>query len=317
MALGTVGTATGADTIFFENGAPRTGRMLALNPRSFVIEVTLPTPPGRTETSAVTAKVTIPREGTTVVEFGPDDALKRALAGRDPAILAALWTKWEPWLALPRSPAPEVGLACAESLLSSGKPEVIAQALTLFTSIESSAWDPGSRGRAKQGRLRAMIAGGRAAEAVEEAAELAKITEDPAVLIEANFIRAKAADAALRKLIEENPRWEEDVFVVPEHARLHNEALDLYLHPSLFLGSEAVAAARGLAGGIGIHKLTGDLASARELARDLVGLYPETAEASKAQAFLDALPKDLLASNPEQEARQQDSPSPSNEQDTQ
>jgi hypothetical protein len=42
-----------------------------------------------------------------------------------------------------------------------------------------------------------------------------------------------------------NPRWAEDTFAIPEHNRLYEQALELYLYLPFF-GSEIQAATRGL-----------------------------------------------------------------------
>ncbi len=104
-----------------------------------------------------------------------------------------------------------------------------------------------------------MVASGMVQEAVVEAKEIERIAEDPVVLIEAKFILAKAAEKALRKLVDDNPRWEEDAFVLPEHNRLYEEALELYLYPTLFFGSEIDVAARGLWGSVEVSRFAGDL----------------------------------------------------------
>jgi len=57
---------------------------------------------------------------------------------------------------------------------------------------------------AKQGRLRAMVASGKAKDAVGEAEQLAASTEDPTVLIEAKYLLAETSAASLKKLLEDN-----------------------------------------------------------------------------------------------------------------
>jgi hypothetical protein len=188
--------------------------------------------------------------------------------------------------------------------LRTGKPGDAATALAVFSEIEKLSWSDDDTTLARQGRLRAMVATGDAASAVTEALELAKVSEDPAVLVEAKFILAEAADKQLRKLIEDNPRWEEDVNVVPERARLLNEALDLYLFPYLFFGSETQAATRGLWGAIGVHDFLGDKVLAREAARDLVAIYPGTPQARLASDFLATLPEEITSQDAERDARE-------------
>ena len=136
-----------------------------------------------------------------------------------------------------------------------------------------------------------MVASGSVHEAVVEAKEIEGISDDPAVLIEAKFILAKAAEKALRKLVDDNPRWAEDAFILPERNRLYEEALELYLYPALFFGSDIDVAARGLWGAAELCRFAGDLKEALEASRDLVAIYPGTSYARQAQDFIDTLPE--------------------------
>jgi hypothetical protein len=78
--------------------------------------------------------------------------------------------------------------------------------------------------------------------------------------------------------------------VRPERERLFHEALDLYLFPYLFHGTETAAAARGLWGGLQLCQSGGAPAEARELAMDLTILYPGTPQAAEARRFLETNP---------------------------
>ena len=301
-------SAPAQDTLFFEDGKTRVGRIVSLDAKNFRLEVPLA---GSVNGAPVFASVTIPREGVVQIEFGPDEARERKLKDpKDITEMAALWKQWEPFLGVPKSPAGRIGSIYGDMLLQTRTPENAQAALVLFTLIEASAWAQDSRMLAKQGRLRAMIATGNAAAAVKDSLEIAKITEDPAVLVEAKYLLAGAADQELRTLLKENPRWEEDIYVIPERHRLYNEALDEYLFPYLFFGSEHEAAARGLWGATGIYELVGELDKARETSRDILRIYPETSFAANAKSFLDKLPKELRDEDPEKEAREEDHPSP-------
>jgi hypothetical protein len=136
-----------------------------------------------------------------------------------------------------------------------------------------------------------MLRLGRAAEAMAEAMELERTSEDPAVLIEAKFVLAEASLQDFKKLLKNNPRWQEDEFVRPEHDRLYHATLDLLLFPYLFHGTEEAQAARGLSRAIEMLTLSGEIPEAIELAQDLVFLYPETAPAASARSFLEANPQ--------------------------
>jgi hypothetical protein len=282
-------------------------RVVAIEGANIRIQRPLPPPPGATaNTAPVFATVTIARAEVDRIEFAPDEARDRKVREATVAQLPEielLWKRHEAWLGLPKSPAGAIGLAYGDLLLRSGDPANAAKALALFRQIEARTWNDDNLMLAKQGRLRAMVATGNAKEAVSEAAELAKLSEDPAVLVEANYILAEAADKGLRKLVEENPRWEEDVFVIPERNRLYNDALDLYLHPYLFFGSEIEPAARGLWGATGVYQFTGETTHAAELARDLVAIYPGTKYAGLAQKFLDGLPEEIRKQDNEKDAR--------------
>lgn len=293
------------DTIFLKRGDPLAGEVVGIDAQSVRFKKPLPAQPGAT--APVFATVTVPREGIDLIEFAPDDARQQMLASATVAQLAdveAFWREAQPWLAFPKSPAGAIGLAYGELLLRSRKVANARKALALFKVIEKDAWRDEDKMAARHGRLRAMVATGHAQDAVSEATELARVSEDPAVLIEAKFLLASAADKALRELVEDNPRWTEDAFVIPKRNRLYNEALDLYLFPALFFGSDADAAARGLWGAAGVHRAAGEIPHAVELARDLVAMYPATEFAAQARKFLDGLPPEARQQDNEKEARE-------------
>jgi hypothetical protein len=162
-------------------------------------------------------------------------------------------------------------------------------AFALFERIGREDWSEQRRADAQRGKLSAMIATGRAAEAVEQARQLAVSAEDPATLIEAKHVLGEAAMKSLRDLLAENPRWEEDDKVRPERHRLYHEILDLFLHPYLFFGAQDEAAARGLWGAVELYRFTDERDRAEELARDIVSLYPQSAYAADAKKLLGAL----------------------------
>ncbi|MGH8046783.1 MAG: hypothetical protein ACREKL_06020 [Chthoniobacterales bacterium] len=280
-----------ADTIFMSDaaGTRRVGHIVGIDEKSLKVELPLP--------GGAMATVGVPRMQVSRVEFAPNAARDRLIAAPTAANAPALgteWQRWKPFLAVPKSPAAVVGNAYASALLAAGNANLAAQALEIFKSIEQGAWSEQDVAAAKRGRLRALVATGHAADAVAEAEALAKESEDPTVLIEAKFILAEASQAKLRKLVEDNPRWNEDPVVKPEHDRLTNEALDLYLHPYLFLGSETEAASRGLWGAVQIYRFTGDDANAIESARDLTTIYAGTRYAAMAKDYLDKLPPEAL-----------------------
>lgn len=288
------------DTMFMNDaaGSRRVGHIVGIDANSFKVEVVL-------AVGGAKATVGVPRAQVSRVEFAPNDSRARLIASPTAANAAAIgveWRHWQPFLGIAKSPAGAIGNAYAAALLATADSKQAGEALALFQSIEQTAWSDSDKAVAKQGRLRALVATGHAAEAVAEAVALAKDSEDPAVLIEAKFILAEAAAAKLRKLVEDNPRWTEDPLVRPEHDRLYNEALDLYLHPYLFLGSETDAASRGLWGALQIYRFGGDDANAVESARDLTALYAGTRYAALAREYLDKLPDALKKQDAEKEA---------------
>jgi hypothetical protein len=289
------------DTIFMSDaaGTRRVGHVLGVDAQSLKVQMTLP--------NGAIATVGVPRMQVSRVEFAPNPARERLLAAPTAANAGALgaeWQKWKAFLAIPKSPAGAIGNAYASALLAAGDAKLAAQALEIFKTVEQGAWSEADEAAARQGRLRALVATGHAADAVTEAEALARESEDPAVLIEAKFILAEAAQQKLRKLVEDNPRWDEDPAVRPEHDALVNDALDLYLHPYLFLGSETEAAARGLWGAVQVYRFVGDGANAVESARDLVALYAGTRYATMATDYLAALaPETLKNQDSEKDAK--------------
>ncbi|MDX2081978.1 MAG: hypothetical protein SFU53_14430 [Terrimicrobiaceae bacterium] len=311
------------DVIFLESGEKRVGQVVEIDDRQVRLRVPLAPPPGAgADAPPVFASVALDRAEVARIEFAADPALEKLLADASPATLAAVeaeWNKRSRWLAIPKSPSARVGLALGDLLLKTAADPNGRRALELFQQIEAGAWDESDRMQARQGRLRAMVATGRAADAVGEAMELAAVTENPAVIIEAKYILAEADEKALRQLVEDNPRWEEDIFVRPEHARLFNSAVDHYLYPALFHGSDTEAAARGLWGATRVYDFTGRQALAQECARDIVTLYPQTPFAAQASQFLAGLPEEIRSLDPERDARRdlesaapEESPKPSN-----
>ncbi|GAB4165365.1 MAG: hypothetical protein Fur0032_02020 [Terrimicrobiaceae bacterium] len=280
-------SARSQDVVFLANGETRAGTIQSLDDQFFRVRVELAPSPGAFEnTGVVTAQVSIPRKDVVSVEFSPASsptALLAKIPPNDSRALQTLWKTWEPYLGIPKSPAGAIGNAYAAALLAGGQP---ADSQSLSRRIENDAWSQVDRTAARRNRLRAMIAGGAASAAQAEARDFARLTEDPALLIEAKHILAVAADESLRQLVKDNPRWQEDIHVIPERNRLYHEALDEYLHPYLFFGSEEAAAARGLWAAARLYEFCGDDSLAEECARDLVSLYPKTPESAEASAFL-------------------------------
>jgi tetratricopeptide (TPR) repeat protein len=281
------------DAIFLRQGEAIAGKIAGFDGQTIRLQRFLPPLAGSPSDAGPVALVTVPISHIERVEFSSDEArnlkIRRATLANITEI-EALWCEALLWLAIPKSPAGEIGLSYADLLLRAGDFDSARKALEIFKIIEKASWSQDAMTRAKHGRLRAMIATGAAQEAIVEAKEIVRTVEDPAILIEAKFILAQAARKALDKFVADNPRWKEDPFATPERNRLYDEALELYLYPALFFGSDIDAAARGLWGAVEVYKSAGDLEQALETSRDLVSIYPETVYAKQAQAFVETLP---------------------------
>jgi hypothetical protein len=197
-----------------------------------------------------------------------------------------LWEGLAPFLAVPRSAAPIAGLRYIELLLESGELTQIKLALSLSSSIEQAAWSPEARNAATQARLRALVLSGNLSVAAAEARLILDAPPSNLLVSEACLVLAQEAEASLRLLRDENPRWKDDDRVLPEHDRLRHLALDLYLRPPLSISPSPNPAARGLWGALSVYSLCGDHSLAIEAAKDLLVLYPDSPSAMRAKAFL-------------------------------
>lgn len=267
------------DLIFGWDGSTRRGLIRAIENDALRVEVPLP---GR----AGTAEVSIPRRLIKSVSFAERPGEADALATGDIAQLETIWKFHRPFLGMENSDSGAFGLAYGEALLARGGDGDATRALDVFRTIQEEDWNADRQATAGNGRLRALIASGNPEDAINEARELAESSEDPAVLIEAKLVLASAARERLTRLIEENPRWEQDEWIRPERDRLYHEALDHLLFPSLFHGTERAEAARGLWGAVQVYRQAGEIPLAHQCATDLVVLYKDTPEAARASEWL-------------------------------
>lgn len=275
------------DTIEFNDGTMRTGRVAGADDKVFRLRIPPPMP------GQPPATVTINRADVARIVFGPDADLETV--SKDPTIgrtafARVLWQRLEPFLAVPESPAAKAGMVYGEILLLSQDPNRHNEALALFQRIEAEAWDEPDREAATRGRLKAMLALGRVDEASKEAETLALESEDPDLLLDTKLLLAETRIAALRVLLAENPRWEEDPPVRAQRDQLLNETLDMALYPFLFYGTAHERAAKGLWLAHEAYLLSDQSAAAREVAIDITVLYPQTRHAVPAREALQKEP---------------------------
>ena len=311
--LATALLASAQDVISLKNGSSRTGAIISADDSTIRLRVSLaPVGPGSPSTPALSgtasATIGIPRADVDSIAFKADPERDDRLRSATPDRLYEVeneWKRTQPWLSFSRSPAGSIGCKLGELMLLTKKPDKVVAALELFELIEKQSWSNDDKIRAKQGRLRGMVATGRAAEAIEQAKLLAAESEDPEILIEANYIMAQAAEQDFKAFLEENPRWEQDPYVIDKRHHLYNRVLELYLYPSLFYGSDEIRSARGLWGAVSIYRTSNQVPLAIEAARDITVLHPATTEAKLAQEFLASLKPEELASDFEAEARKE------------
>ena len=294
------------DVLEMKTGNRRVGKIISVDEKTIRLQLDIPAQSGSALQAA--PSIALPRNDVQAIDFAIDtsrDAAVHSAAIQDIPALEQHWEKFRPWLDFPRSPSASIGCALGNALLATKERKNADRALELFTLIEEKSWQESDKARAREGRLRAMTATGKAAKAIEEAKTLAAETEDPEILIEANYLMAQAAEKSLRSFLKENPRWDIDPAVIDERHQLHRRVLELYLYPSLFFGTNNEKAARGLWGAVGIYRTSGEHQLAIETSRDILAFYPATPEAEQARTYLASLKPDQLAVDWETEAKKE------------
>lgn len=281
--------ALAADIIYLKRGDSAEGKILLIDDEKLSLEIRHELSPGNFGSRTVN----VPLDYIDYIEFEATQGEAELLA--DPAAadieaLSALWDEKRKYLHRPRSNSGTVALAYANKLLAISENEVrAAQAKELFEKIGSDDWNEDNKRLAKQGRLRAMIAMGEMDTAISEATKMAEETEDPKILIEAKFVLASAEFSKLKAIEKEHPRWMEDDEVKPSRNLHYNEALDLFLFPYLFYGSEEEASARGLWNAVEVYRFSKDESNARSCAEDIIKLYSNTTYEPRAKQFLSTI----------------------------
>lgn len=273
------------DRIHLKDGRVAQGRILNLAKPLISFELQLPGVQG-------SAKREFDADLIDFIDFAPLPGETEALANpSDPKnqdTLLQLWQQKSVHLAWPANNAGDIGLTLAGQLLQKTEPELIERALRIYALVEKDDWDETRRAKAKTGRLRSLIALKRIDEAIQEAQTIARESEDPAVLIEAQIVIAKADFEKLKRFDQDHPRWDQDDELATQRARLYHQVLDQFLHTPLFHGSVEDRAAEALWQVIQVHQYNREALPALDRARDLLQLYPKTPQAAQAQNLLAA-----------------------------
>ncbi len=284
-------TVHGQDVIFRRNGQTSTGKVTGI--QAPFLRVQVPLAPDQPD-----AVVSIPLVDIDHVDFGETPAVERYLRKATRAQLAdlqKLWKQRESLLEQPESTAGAIALKIGNLLMQSCMERDHRLALRLFQRIEKKDWSEKRQMRAREGRLRVLVKLGRAEEAVDEANELARSSEDPKLVIEAKYVLAQSSKKLLAKLVDDNPRWMEDEEVRPKRNELYHKTLDLLLFPYLFHGDHVDEAARGLWGAVCVYLEAGEADRALARARDLLAIYPRSAFARDAEKLIREQTNDTAA----------------------
>ncbi len=220
---------------------------------------------------------TIQMKDVEYIDFGFSEGEEVFFSNLEQASTEALknaWTTQYGNLHRPRSRTAKYGLAYADALLKEESEFSQKTALDIFDRVGKKAWLESDRATAYQGHLRALIRLGELDRALKDAAAYAKETEDPAILIEVRFLQAKVEFEQLRKLVAENPKWEEDDEIRPRRNELYHSSVDQFLWPFLFHGTNEESSVRGLRAAAEVYRSVGELEQAKACLDDLARLYP-------------------------------------------
>lgn len=281
-------TVAGADdVIYLKTGESTVCRIDAITPK--ITNFTLLSDPGPAKGSA-RRTVATDRIDYFVFGFKPGEEVVFNNRRKESAeVLEKWWNTWFAHLGRRRSRTAAFGNAFGHALLREDPDIHSNRALSVFDRVIARAWSEHDVAEAKQGRLRALMAMGDLETATHEAQLLAGETEDPGLLIEVKYLLAQVDFKALKDLVEENPKWEEDDDVRPERNRLYHIVVDQLLWPHLFHATRENEAARGLFGVAGVYRFSGENELALAACQDLVRLYPETDFTPGAAALIEQI----------------------------
>lgn len=282
-ALLITSSATAQDRVHLKDGRVAQGRLLNLAKPLISMELQLPGVRGF-------AKREFDAELVDFIDFAPlpgeAEALAQPADPKQQETLLQLWQQKSVHLPWPANNAGDIGLALADQLLKKTEPELIERAFRIYSLIEKDDWDDARRAKAKTGRLRSLIGLKRIEEAIQEAQIVARESEDPAVLIEAQLVIAKADLEKLKRFDLDHPRWDQDDELTEERTQLYQQVLDQFLHTPLFYGSIEDRSAEALWHVIEVHQYNQEALLALDRARDLIQLYPKSPQAALAQKLL-------------------------------
>ena len=273
-----------ADTVTLLGGERKNGRILGMEGQTLVLSAQ-PVP------GLPHVELRLPTSRLAALEFHADPSREEFLqsAGQEQIVeVGLLWERFAPLLSLPGAPSARIGLRHGLLLLGANQREGRGDALALFERIARGAPLPAEREAAKQGVLRCLLAEGHWERAETEAGCISKTVCGTPLLAEARLTLGLVQAARLRAFLEDNPRWREDDFILPEWDRLQASALDGLLGAALLPGVPGELAARGLRAAMDVHALAGDTVRARMVAQDLAAFYAGTGEAAAALEWLDA-----------------------------
>jgi len=220
---------------------------------------------------------TIQMDVVDYIDFGFSDGEEPFFRDLSKASINALKNAWDAQygnLHRPRSRTAKYGIAYADALLKKDGEYSQKTALEIFDRILDRAWLDEDKATARQGRLRSLIRLGDLDRAFKDAAIYAKETEDPAILIEVKYLQAKVEFAQFQKIVEENPRWEEDDEIRPRRNELYHSSVDQFLWPFLFHGTQEESSVRGLRAAAEVYRSAGETELEKACLKDLEQLYP-------------------------------------------
>lgn len=270
------------DMILFQNGERQSCLIQGVDGRDILVQ-------SRSTNGSTPILARVSKSDIKGIEFEPDAGrdsfIREATASQIPQ-LRSMWLKLSPLIKHPASPVSRLGLRLGVLLLESKDSSEVMEADHLFSLISKEGPKIEEREAAKQGILRSLIRRGLWVEAAAEADRFLKLQTGPGLEAEARLVAASAAEKALRRHLDEHPRWQRDPFAKSDHLALFNRALNLYLQAALIPNAPADLALRGLWGALELNTRYNHHDQALEIARDLVAFYPKSAFAERARAYL-------------------------------